>query len=123
MRLAHCSDLHLLSHDGARWLELANKRWIGAMNLLSNRSRHYHVQAFDDMVDDPYRSLAASVEAEGGFSKPDEPFYEFLWANHLRGLIKASRLEQDYAHTVRKACEIAHASKSRHLPGWSGVRD
>ncbi len=52
MRLAHCSDLHLLSHDGARWLELANKRWIGAMNLLSSRSRHYHVSAFDHMVDD-----------------------------------------------------------------------
>jgi 3',5'-cyclic AMP phosphodiesterase CpdA len=52
MRVAHCSDLHLLSHDGARWLDLANKRWIGAMNLLSNRSRHYHVDAFDHMVDD-----------------------------------------------------------------------
>jgi 3',5'-cyclic AMP phosphodiesterase CpdA len=52
MRLAHCSDLHLLSHDGARWLELANKRWIGAMNLLSSRSRHYHVAAFEAMVAD-----------------------------------------------------------------------
>jgi 3',5'-cyclic AMP phosphodiesterase CpdA len=52
MRLAHCSDLHLLSHDGARWLELANKRWIGAMNLVSSRSRHYHVAAFEAMVDD-----------------------------------------------------------------------
>ena len=52
MRLAHFSDLHLLSHDGARWLDLANKRWIGAMNLLSNRGRHYHVDAFDDMVSD-----------------------------------------------------------------------
>src|SRR5262245_17745880 len=52
MRIAHCSDLHLLSHDGARWLSLANKRWIGAVNLLSNRSRHYHVAAFDDMVAD-----------------------------------------------------------------------
>ena len=52
MRLAHCSDLHLLSHDGAGWLELANKRWIGAANLLSNRSRHYHVAAFDDMIAD-----------------------------------------------------------------------
>ncbi len=52
MRLAHCSDLHLLSHDGARWLELANKRWIGVMNLLSSRSRHYHVEAFDMMIDD-----------------------------------------------------------------------
>jgi 3',5'-cyclic AMP phosphodiesterase CpdA len=52
MRLAHCSDLHLLSHEGARWIDLANKRWIGAMNLISNRSRHYHVEAFDDMVRD-----------------------------------------------------------------------
>lgn len=52
MRLAHCSDLHLLSHDGARWLELANKRWIGAMNLISSRSRHYHVAAFETMVAD-----------------------------------------------------------------------
>lgn len=52
MKLAHCSDLHLLSHDGTRWLDLANKRWIGAFNLLSHRSRHYHVDAFDDMVAD-----------------------------------------------------------------------
>ena len=52
MRLAHCSDLHLLSHDGAGWLKLANKRWIGAANLLTNRSRHYHVEAFEQMVDD-----------------------------------------------------------------------
>ncbi len=52
VRLAHFSDLHLLSHRGAGWLKLANKRWIGAANLLTNRSRHYHVAAFDHMVDD-----------------------------------------------------------------------
>jgi 3',5'-cyclic AMP phosphodiesterase CpdA len=52
MRLAHCSDLHLLSHDGARWVELMNKRWIGAANLMTNRSRHYHVAAFEQMVED-----------------------------------------------------------------------
>jgi len=52
MKLAHFSDLHLLSHSGAGWLKLANKRWIGAANLLTNRSRHYHVAAFDQMIDD-----------------------------------------------------------------------
>nr|HEX4318511.1 metallophosphoesterase [Kofleriaceae bacterium] len=52
MRLAHCSDLHLLSHDGAGVAKLLNKRWIGAANLLTNRSRHYHVAAFADMVAD-----------------------------------------------------------------------
>jgi 3',5'-cyclic AMP phosphodiesterase CpdA len=52
VKLAHCSDLHLLSHAGARWVELANKRWIGAANLIGTRSRHYHVAAFEDMIAD-----------------------------------------------------------------------
>jgi 3',5'-cyclic AMP phosphodiesterase CpdA len=52
MRLAHCSDLHLLSLDGARVLDFANKRWIGGMNLITNRGRHYHTEAFEDMIDD-----------------------------------------------------------------------
>ncbi|MBK9037302.1 MAG: metallophosphoesterase [Myxococcales bacterium] len=52
MRLAHCSDLHLLSLDGARALDYLNKRWIGRMNLITSRSRHYHTAAFDHMVED-----------------------------------------------------------------------
>jgi 3',5'-cyclic AMP phosphodiesterase CpdA len=52
MRLAHCSDLHLLSLEGVRTRQYLNKRWIGAMNLLSNRGRHYHTEAFEDMVAD-----------------------------------------------------------------------
>jgi 3',5'-cyclic AMP phosphodiesterase CpdA len=50
--LAHCSDLHLLSLEGTRKLDFANKRWIGGMNLLTNRGRHYHTEAFEDMVAD-----------------------------------------------------------------------
>jgi 3',5'-cyclic AMP phosphodiesterase CpdA len=52
MRLAHCSDLHLLSLAGARVLDFANKRWIGGLNLLTSRSRHHHTEAFEDMVVD-----------------------------------------------------------------------
>jgi 3',5'-cyclic AMP phosphodiesterase CpdA len=52
MRLAHCSDLHLLSLEGARILDFANKRWIGGLNLLTSRSRHHHTAAFEDMVAD-----------------------------------------------------------------------
>jgi 3',5'-cyclic AMP phosphodiesterase CpdA len=52
VRLAHFSDLHLLSLDGARLFDFANKRWIGRLNLLSNRSRHYLGVAFDDMIED-----------------------------------------------------------------------
>ena len=52
MRIAHCSDLHLLSLAGARALDFANKRWIGGLNLLANRGRHYHTQVFEAMVAD-----------------------------------------------------------------------
>lgn len=52
MRIAHCSDLHLLSHEGAKLIQYANKRWIGALNLISSRSRHYHTEAFEDLVED-----------------------------------------------------------------------
>lgn len=52
MRVAHCSDLHLLSLDGVRWLELANKRWIGRLNLLARRSRHHHNHVVEAMIQD-----------------------------------------------------------------------
>jgi len=50
--LAHCSDLHLLSLEGIGLLDFVNKRWIGGVNLLTNRGRHYHTEAFEDMTGD-----------------------------------------------------------------------
>lgn len=52
MRIAHFSDLHLLSTEGLRWLDLVNKRWIGALNLLANRGRHHQADIFEAMVED-----------------------------------------------------------------------
>jgi 3',5'-cyclic AMP phosphodiesterase CpdA len=52
MRVAHCSDLHLLSLEGVRWLELANKRWLGGLNLLARRSRHHHNHVVEAMIQD-----------------------------------------------------------------------
>jgi 3',5'-cyclic AMP phosphodiesterase CpdA len=52
MRVAHLSDLHLLSLEGVRWLELANKRWIGRLNLLARRSRHHHNHVVEAMIQD-----------------------------------------------------------------------
>lgn len=52
MQIAHCSDLHLLSLDGVKWLDFANKRWIGGLNLLTNRAKDYAVHVFEAMIDD-----------------------------------------------------------------------
>jgi 3',5'-cyclic AMP phosphodiesterase CpdA len=65
MRIAHCSDLHLLSLAGARALDFANKRWIGGLNLLANRGRHYHSRIFEAMVADFNRSAVDHIVVTG----------------------------------------------------------
>jgi 3',5'-cyclic AMP phosphodiesterase CpdA len=52
VRLAHFTDLHLLSLDGARLRDFANKRWTGGMNLLLRRGRHHQPKVFEAMVAD-----------------------------------------------------------------------
>lgn len=51
-RLAHFSDVHLLSLDGARFKDFVNKRWTGGINLLLNRGRHYSTEVFEALVED-----------------------------------------------------------------------
>lgn len=41
-----------MSLEGARFLDFANKRWIGGLNLLTNRGRHYHTEIFEALVRD-----------------------------------------------------------------------
>lgn len=50
MRLAHVSDLHLLSLEGASLRDFLNKRWTGGMNLLLHRGRHYRAEIFEALV-------------------------------------------------------------------------
>jgi 3',5'-cyclic AMP phosphodiesterase CpdA len=52
MRIAHLSDLHLLSLEGARLGHFLNKRALGSLNLVLNRGRHYRAEVFEAMVED-----------------------------------------------------------------------
>lgn len=65
MRIAHFSDPHLLSLDGAKFLDFANKRWIGGLNLLANRSRHHRLEVFEAMIEDLNRGGVDHVVATG----------------------------------------------------------
>jgi 3',5'-cyclic AMP phosphodiesterase CpdA len=65
MRVAHLSDVHLLSLDGARVRDFVNKRWTGGLNILFNRSRHYSVEVFDALVDDLNRQDVDHVVCTG----------------------------------------------------------
>ena len=82
MKIAHASDLHLLSLNGASWLDFANKRWIGGLNILTNRGRHYLTEIFERLVEDVNQSDVEHVIITGDITNLalDE---EFRFAREL----------------------------------------
>lgn len=51
LRIAHFSDTHVLSLDGVQIRDFLNKRLTGAVNLAFNRSKHYRVEVFEQLLD------------------------------------------------------------------------
>lgn len=51
IRIAHFSDTHVLSLEGASPREFLNKRATGAVNLMFNRARQYRVELFEKLLD------------------------------------------------------------------------
>lgn len=89
MRLAHCSDLHLLSLEGAKVLDFANKRWIGGLNLLTNRGRHHQSEIFEAMIEDLNQQEVDHILVTGDVTNLalDE---EFRFARDLFGRLALS---------------------------------
>ncbi len=111
-------DLSHLS-DEEFWVFLDHRSWVHCYDRHGKRQPLEQMPArLEDLVDDPYRSLAASVQREGGFCEPDEPFFEFLWANHFRSRIEFGLLEKAYEEAVQQALRISHSRDCAHLPGW-----
>lgn len=52
MRIAHITDLHVLSLEGAKAGDFLNKRWIGGLNLAINRGRKHSVGLLEAAIDD-----------------------------------------------------------------------
>lgn len=50
VRIAHFSDVHVLSMRGARPAEFLGKRASGALNLALARARHYRVEIFEALL-------------------------------------------------------------------------
>lgn len=116
-----CDLSHLSQQDF--WIYLDHRSWVHCYDQHGQRQPFDAVPGkFQDMADDPYRSLAASVEEQGGFAKPDEPFFEFLWANHFRTHVAALLVKRKYAVATERALKLARSSESAFLPGWAGKK-
>jgi len=103
----------------AFWQEMDRQKWVHPYD------EQGHKKSFEDiphhlsqLIDDPYRSLAAYVRNAGGFKKIEAPFAEFLWADFFRTRIDAELLKGDLKDAVLKALPYAGCSAAKSLPGY-----
>lgn len=115
-------DLSSVS-KAAFWTFLDHFGWMHAYDA---RGRKRAFEAIPDSLsglrDEPFRSFAGAARDAGAFSKPAEPFQEFLWANFLRGEFSAEDARSPRGKILDKAVALARSERARHLPGWCGAK-
>lgn len=114
------SDLSGLDKD-AFLIVLDSRSWMHPFDASGKRRPYADLpKSIDDLVDDPYRSLAGEVRRLGGYAKDTAPFAEFLWADFFRRRIDTASLDDDFDRAARQAMQLARQSEANYLPGWSG---
>jgi hypothetical protein len=113
-------DLHMLDRD-AFWTFLDHRGWCHPYDQKGVRRGFSDIpKGIQDLVDDPYRSLAGELRKAGGFAKDTTPFSEFLWADFLRRRLKQALVKRDFDGALGKAMTLAKSTEARFLPGWCG---
>lgn len=114
------ANLSRLEKD-AFWVFMDNKMWTHPYDEQGKRRDFDDIpKRVDELIDDPFRSLAGELRRIGGFAKDTTPFSEFLWADYLRRRIKKSAIESDFPAALEKALTFAKDKDADFLPGWCG---
>jgi hypothetical protein len=114
------ANLSKLDPD-AFWFFMDNHNWMHPFDDQSRRRDHKDLpKTVSKLIDDPFRSLAGELRRAGGFAKDTTPFSEFLWADFFRRRIKRKTVENDFAHALESALQLAKSKEANFLPGWCG---
>jgi len=106
------------------WVVLDNRGLMHPFDRHGRRKRYRDIpDSIDDLVDDPYRSLAGHLRRIGGYAKDTTPFSEFIWADFLRRRIGRKEVERHYERALDDALELARSKDADFLPGWCGRTD
>jgi hypothetical protein len=103
------------------WVRMDKNSWVHPLDQHGVRHRYYCIPGrLDQMVDDPYRSLAGFVRDAGGFVKTHGAFIEFIWADYFRRNIAIEDVEADFPKAVRQAKRLAKKPLAKRIPGYKG---
>jgi len=110
--------------EEAFWIVLDNRGWMHPFDAHGRRRNYSDIpRSIEDLVDDPYRSLAGALRRAGGYSKETTPFSEFLWADFLRRRIKHRVVEKNFGRALTEALRLSKLIEADYLPGWCGPVD
>ena len=116
-------DLGRLDQE-AFWVVLDNRGWMHPFDDRGRRRSYDEIpKSVEELVDDPFRSLAGELRRVGGFAKDTTPFSEFLWADFLRRRVEREAVETDFDGSLTRALGLARSRDADYLPGWCGPVD
>jgi hypothetical protein len=114
------ANMNNLSLDDFRTI-LKSCNWTHPFDNEGRRCSYDEMPAtVDDLIDDPFRSLAGELKRAGGYAKNRAPFSEFRWADFLRRRIAHHLIERDFPYTLALAMKLAQGNEAAALPGWRG---
>lgn len=101
------------------WTILELRNWSHPFDD-EGRKRSYDAMptSVEDLVDDPYRSLAGALKRAGRYAKDEAPFSEFRWADFLRCRIPRELVESHFGRALVLAMNLAQSTNAAALPGW-----
>lgn len=103
------------------WAFLDHRGWVYPYDADGVRQGFDSIpKSVEDLIDDPFRSLAGKLRQAGGFAKDTTLFSEFLWADTLRRRMTRETLEKDFDAALRDALVFAKSHDANYLPGWCG---
>jgi hypothetical protein len=115
------AKLNRLEHD-AFWFVLDSRDWMHPFDDQGQRRGYEDIpKSVEDLIDDPFRSLAGALRRIGGFAKDTTLFSEFLWADFLRRRMKRKAVERDFDGALEQALKFAKSEDADYLPGWCGA--
>ncbi len=114
------ADLSALEDD-VFWFVLDQRSWTHPFDQKGRRCSHHEIpRCIDDLVDDPFRSLAGELRRAGGFAKDTTPYSEFLWADFLRRRMSTKDIKREFDRALQRALRLAKSKEASYLPGWCG---
>jgi hypothetical protein len=101
------------------WKTLEYHNWTHPFDDEGRRRSYDGMPAsMDDLIDDPFRSLAGALKRAGGYAKDKAPFSEFRWADFMRSRIPRELIEHHFGHALALAMNLAQSAEAAVLPGW-----